>query len=75
MLVAPGKVGGTLGAHAVPGLVLDQIGTGAMDKQTKLGGQPRNIRNVALRVLLACLAPSIPTWWHGARRYRGFARI
>ena len=73
MLVAPG--GATLGAHAVPGLVLDQIGAGAADKQKKLGGEPRNIRNVALRVLLACLAPSIPTWWHDARRYRGFARI
>ena len=73
MFVAPG--GEHLARMLFQGLVLDKIGTGAADKQTKLSGQPRNIRNVALRVLLACLAPSIPTWWHDARRYRGFARI
>ena len=41
---------------------------------TKLGGQPRNIRNVAPRQILACFAPTTPAWPHGADRYRQVSR-
>ena len=56
--------GGTLGAHAVP---------------RPCSGPNRNrshgLTNKAQRPAqkhMACLAPSIPTWWHGACRYKGF---
>ena len=50
----------TLGARAVPGLVLGQSGARDTNKLKKLGGWPREIRKNAPTRLQACLARRFP---------------